>query len=195
MLRIEHPPPRSGSPSPPRMLSIRHATRIRCNLHRSLGLGFGISTSLSSAAPRFSSLEPAAPSTSALCGTLDTAGFLNKQLVATFREWFQWGNSALFSRIFEILSADSGPDHSASDHALSLLNLRLSESFVLDVLHDGRRRPSGVLLCLKFFDWAGRQPQFYHTRATFHAMFKILSMAKRNSQMMDFLEDIERYVR
>ncbi|KAK4742947.1 hypothetical protein SAY87_000948 [Trapa incisa] len=95
------------------------------------------------------------------------------------------GNISLFSRIFEILSADSGPDNSASDHAL-LLNLPLSESFVLDVLLDGRRRLSGVLLCLKFFDWAGRQPRFYHPRATFHAMFKILSMNKPESHMMDF---------
>lgn len=176
------------------MLAIKHATRTRCIFHRSLGLCFGFNPSLSSAAPQFSSLEPAAPSTSALKGTLDEAGSLTKEIVATFREWFQWGNNALFSRIFEILSNDSGPDHSASDHALSQLNLRLSESFVLDVLHDGRRRPSGVLLCLKFFDWAGRQPEFYHTRATFHAMFKILSKAKRESQMMDFLGDIERYV-
>ncbi|KAK4778255.1 hypothetical protein SAY87_018442 [Trapa incisa] len=177
------------------MLAIRHVNGVRCTIHRSVVVGFGLSTSLSSAfaASPFSSLEPAAPSTSVLSsGTLHAAGFPTSEVVATFREWFQWGNIGLFSRIFEILSADNGPDHSSSDHALSLLNLPLSESFVLDVLLDGRRRPSGVLLCLKFFDWAGRQPRFYHTRATFHAMFKILSMAKRESQMMDFLEDIGR---
>lgn len=44
-----------------------------------------------------------------------------------------------------------------------------------------------MLACLKFFDWAGRQPGFYHTRATFHAIFKILSRAKLMPLMLDFL--------
>ncbi|XP_031402099.1 pentatricopeptide repeat-containing protein At1g71210, mitochondrial [Punica granatum] len=176
------------------MIAIKHASRTRSLLHRSLGLGSGLCPSLSSAALQFSSLETAVAPTSPLHRRISPTGSLiTKELVDTFTEWFQWGNNALLSRIFDILKADQGPDHSASDHALSQLNLRLTESFVLEVLHDGRRRPSGVLLCLKFFDWAGRQPQFYHTRATFHAMIKILAKAKRKMQMVDFLENIERH--
>ncbi|KAK4789816.1 hypothetical protein SAY86_017120 [Trapa natans] len=185
----------AGAPHRYSSCSSFFACGIRCTLHRSLTVGFGIGTSLSSTstALSFSSFEPAGPSTSALSSrALHAAGFPTSEVVTTFREWFQCGNISVFSRIFEILSADSGPDNSASDHALLLLNLPLSESFVLDVLLDGRRRLSGVLLCLKFFDWAGRQPRFYHTRATFHAMFKILSMNKPESHMMDFLEDIGR---
>ena len=92
-------------------------------------------------------------------------------------------------RIFRIL-ADLPPDD--ADAALAGLRLPLSERFVLDVLAHGK----DVLSCLKFFDWAGRQPGFHHTRATFHATFKILARAKLMSLMLDFLQNFTelRYV-
>ncbi|EOY34414.1 Pentatricopeptide repeat-containing protein, putative [Theobroma cacao] len=74
---------------------------------------------------------------------------------------------------------------------LSHLNLRLSKPFVLQVLSYGHSSSQGdVLSCLKFFDWAGRQPGFHHTRATFHHIFKILSKAKLKSVTLEqFLQD------
>ncbi|KAI3411422.1 Usp domain-containing protein [Psidium guajava] len=92
----------------------------------------------------------------------------------------------LFDRIFEILG--SSPDgRGPPDLALSLLGFRLTERLVLDVLDYRSRRHGGVLPCLKFFDWAGCQHGFYYTRATFHAIFKILSTAKLMSLMIDSL--------
>ncbi|OMO68092.1 hypothetical protein COLO4_29903 [Corchorus olitorius] len=117
-----------------------------------------------------------------------------KDVVASFKDWFKSRNNALFDRIFTILSSqdhsaiDDNPSRRAADLALSHLNLRLTESFVLQVLSYGSSSKD-VLSCLRFFDWAGRQPGFHHTRVTFHAIFKILSKAKFVSLMLDFLED------
>ncbi|OMO49634.1 hypothetical protein CCACVL1_30893 [Corchorus capsularis] len=117
-----------------------------------------------------------------------------KDVVASFKDWFKSRNNALFDRIFTILSSqdhsavDDTPSRRAADLALSHLNLRLTESFVLQVLYYGSSSKD-VLSCLRFFDWAGRQPGFHHTRVTFHAIFKILSKAKFVSLMLDFLED------
>ncbi|KAJ0104926.1 hypothetical protein Patl1_19326 [Pistacia atlantica] len=120
-----------------------------------------------------------------------------ENLVVSFKEWFKTQNNYMLDRIFEILSAhhcDDLPSRFAADFALSQLNLRLSESFVLEVL--AYRNGKDVLSCLKFFDWAGRQPGFHHTRATFHAIFKILKKAKLRSLIFDFLDNFvnARYV-
>lgn len=50
-----------------------------------------------------------------------------------------------------------------------------------------------VLSCLKFFDWVGRQPGFFHTRATFNAIFRILSKAKLTNLMLEFLQNYTKY--
>ncbi|KAF3452362.1 hypothetical protein FNV43_RR02795 [Rhamnella rubrinervis] len=111
-------------------------------------------------------------------------------LVQLFKGWFKRNNNALLDRIFKILrSTQSHVDVSPGlsvDLALSQLDLRLSETFVLEVLRYGYHRED-VLSCLKFFDWAGRQPGFHHTRATFSYIFKILSRAKLMSLILDFL--------
>ncbi|XP_039158708.1 pentatricopeptide repeat-containing protein At1g71210, mitochondrial [Eucalyptus grandis] len=109
----------------------------------------------------------------------------------SLKHWFQSSKNSVFDRIFEILG--SGPDdgRGTPDSALSRLGLRLTERLVLDVLDYGTRRHGGVLPCLKFFDWAGRQRGFYHTRATFHAIFKILSTAKLMSLMIEFLQSCQ----
>lgn len=77
-------------------------------------------------------------------------------------------------------------DNAAAEASLCRLNLRLSESLVLDVLNYGKSERD-LLSCLKFFDWSGRQVGFEHTRATFHAIFTILSKAKLMSLMLEFL--------
>ncbi|KAJ4713669.1 Pentatricopeptide repeat-containing protein [Melia azedarach] len=118
-----------------------------------------------------------------------------RDVVISFKEWFNYKpqNSALLDRIFEILKThdeDDLPSRFAADFALSQLGIRLSEAFVLDVLAYGKGKD--VLSCLKFFDWAGRQPGYRHTRSTFHAIFKILSRAKLMPLMLDFLENYKK---
>lgn len=111
-------------------------------------------------------------------------------LVHGLKDWFkrdvQPQSHQLIDRIFDILRAPSseGDDRAFYLH-LSGLRLRLTEKFVLDVLHHTR---NDILSCLKFFDWAARQPGFHHTRATFHAIFKILRSAKLVTLMIDFLD-------
>ncbi|KAF2291771.1 hypothetical protein GH714_035539 [Hevea brasiliensis] len=109
--------------------------------------------------------------------------FNHKDVVQSFKEWFQRRNSGYLDLVFEILSTQDEVD----DLALSQLGLHLTESLVLEVLHHGNGK-NDVLSCLKFFDWAGHQHGFYHTRATFHAIFKILSKAKLMPLMLDFLD-------
>ncbi|KFK41542.1 hypothetical protein AALP_AA2G142800 [Arabis alpina] len=111
-------------------------------------------------------------------------------LVHGLKDWFkrdvQIQSHQLIDRIFDILRAPSteGDDRAFYLH-LSSLRLRLTEKFVLDVLNHTR---NDILSCLKFFDWVARQPGFHHTRATFHAIFKILRSAKLVSLMIDFLD-------
>ncbi|TXG71168.1 hypothetical protein EZV62_006103 [Acer yangbiense] len=114
-----------------------------------------------------------------------------KDIALCFKQWFKSHDTLLFDRIFDILKTHNDTDadaRNAVDTALSNLNLRLSESFVLEVLKYGHRNGFDVLSCLKFFDWAGRQPSFQHTGSTFYAVFKILSKARLMSVMLDFLE-------
>ncbi|CAA0329127.1 Pentatricopeptide repeat-containing protein mitochondrial [Arabidopsis thaliana] len=111
-------------------------------------------------------------------------------LVREWKDWFKHRDvkqsHQLIDRIFDILRAPSndGDDRAFYLH-LSNLRLRLTEKFVLDVLSHTRY---DILCCLKFFDWAARQPGFHHTRATFHAIFKILRGAKLVTLMIDFLD-------
>lgn len=111
-------------------------------------------------------------------------------LVQLFKDWFKRNNNTLLDQIFKILRSTQHQFDVSSglsvDLALSQLGLRLSEAFVLEVLRYGYHKED-VLSCLKFFDWAGRQSGFHHTRATFNSIFKILSRAKLMSLILDFL--------
>ncbi|XP_057954354.1 pentatricopeptide repeat-containing protein At1g71210, mitochondrial [Malania oleifera] len=174
------------------MLKLRHVTKSRVflspifivNDHTFLlssisSFSFSSWSSTSSAAHPF--LPPAAPPAQ--------INFRAKDVARSFKEWFKGQNNALMDRIYSILGDHDENDPSsrnAADAALSDLCLPLSERFVLDVLNYGK----DVLSCLKFFDWAGRQAGFYHTRATFSAIFKIMLRAKLMSLMLDFLENI-----
>lgn len=106
-------------------------------------------------------------------------------LVSTFKDWFWSSRDPVYDAIFHILSTPEGP---VADAKLCRLNLRLSESLVLDILRYGKSGKD-VLACLRFFDWAGRQSGFYHTRATFHAMFQILCKKKLMRLMLQFLDE------
>ncbi|KAK1407194.1 hypothetical protein QVD17_38807 [Tagetes erecta] len=111
-------------------------------------------------------------------------------VAVTFHEWFKSNRNPFLDRILEILSANGSmceneDFQSQTDMALSRLNLRLTEALVLDVLYYSK----DVMSCLKFFDWAGRQPGFHHTKATFNAIFKILSKAKLMSWILVYLDN------
>ncbi|XP_059656294.1 pentatricopeptide repeat-containing protein At1g71210, mitochondrial-like [Cornus florida] len=132
------------------------------------------------------------PSAAAAAIGSELQGGSQEDVVHSFREWFKSGNKPLLDRIFQSLASHNEEfgDHlelsrQAVDAALSQLGLRLTEDLVLEVLNYGKHH---VLSCLKFFDWAGRQPVFYHSRSTFNAIFKILYRAKLKPLMLDFLE-------
>ncbi|KAL3642876.1 hypothetical protein CASFOL_013691 [Castilleja foliolosa] len=114
----------------------------------------------------------------------------NADVVYYFREWFMSRNQKLFDCIFEILRTH---EDASADAALSGLNLGLSEGLVLEIFNYDKK---DVLSCLKFFDWAGRQPGFHHTRVTFNAIFQIISKAKLMDLMLDYLQNHmkQRYV-
>ncbi|GMH30628.1 hypothetical protein Nepgr_032471 [Nepenthes gracilis] len=159
------------------MLPLKCITKTRAFLYPLL-----LSSSFSSAVPYPSFLSPASASIPS-----DFANCEPKEVAFSFKNWFKSGKNPLIERIFEILSSTDDEDLSSrrtADSALSQLGLRLSEPFVLEVL----KYKNDVLSCLKFFDWAGRQSGFYHTRATFNAILKILSRAKLMSLMLDFLD-------
>ncbi|CAI0451225.1 unnamed protein product [Linum tenue] len=107
-----------------------------------------------------------------------------KDVAFSFTEWFKSGKDAFLDRVFEILKVQGKEDELAV--AFAQLGLRLSEALVLKVLDYGKSKYD-VLTCIKFFDWAGHQHGFYHTRATYHALFKILSKSRNMSTMFDFL--------
>ncbi|GER36081.1 pentatricopeptide repeat-containing protein, partial [Striga asiatica] len=134
------------------------------------------------------SLSPSSPNPTAPDGSQPEVH--PNEIVSYFREWFMSRKKPLFDTVFEILRTQ---EESAADSALSRLNLRLSEILILDVLDYGKK---DVLSCLKFFDWAGRQPGFHHTRTTFDAIFRIISKAKMMNLMLEFLQNYmkQRYV-
>ncbi|XP_020553804.1 pentatricopeptide repeat-containing protein At1g71210 [Sesamum indicum] len=147
----------------------------------------------STAATHSPAAYPFSPSSNSSSSTTSNGSLSeinHEDLVYYFREWFMSRKKPLFDRIFEILRTQ---DDSSFDSALSRFNLGLSESLVLDVLNYEKK---DVLSCLKFFDWAGRQPGFHHTRATFNCIFRILSKAKLMNLMLDFLQNYmkQRYV-
>ncbi|KAB1227411.1 hypothetical protein CJ030_MR1G020864 [Morella rubra] len=179
------------------MLSLQHGAKSRAFLSRLLIVVSPSPSSSSSSAYLDSNSYHVASFSSTDCNALFAASTDSNPLfaastdllVSSFKDWFKHGNkNELLDRIFAILDTrgnDDSASRRAADLALSQLGFRLSEAFVLEVLRYGK----DVLSCLKFFDWAGRQPGFYHTRATFHAIFKILSKAKLMSLMLEFLDN------
>ncbi|KAH9608593.1 hypothetical protein KSS87_022200 [Heliosperma pusillum] len=106
------------------------------------------------------------------------------EIASSFRDWFKTSKNPNFDRVFEVLNSKNGEDLTKLD-----LGLNLNETLVLHML---RYKSNDVLSCLKFFDWAGRQSNFRHSRATYVAIFKILSKANLNSMMLDLLDTFNR---
>ncbi|XP_057726862.1 pentatricopeptide repeat-containing protein At1g71210, mitochondrial [Arachis stenosperma] len=107
------------------------------------------------------------------------------------KDWFNT-RDPLITRIFQILSSTDSSSDAALDASLAALTLpRLDESFVLTVLHHGTAA-ADVYPCLRFFDWAGRQSGFHHTRGTFSAIFRILARNRSMSTIIEFLQSFRR---
>nr|XP_025642038.1 pentatricopeptide repeat-containing protein At1g71210, mitochondrial [Arachis hypogaea] len=115
-------------------------------------------------------------------------------VASSIKDWFNTLDP-LITRIFQILSStdsSSYNDDAAVNASLSTLTLpRLDESFVLTVLHHGTAA-AHVYPCLRFFHWAGRQPDFHHTRGTFSAIFRILARAPSVEDLDEFLQSFRR---
>ncbi|CAK8538590.1 unnamed protein product [Lathyrus sativus] len=123
--------------------------------------------------------------------TTSSFSITQNDVASTFSTWFEihrHSKDPLLIRIYQILS--SGDDFSPS---LSALSLPLSEPVVLHVLRHGGNN-NEILSCLKFFDWAGRQPGFNHTRATFVAIFRILTRASHVPLVLEFLQTFRKRV-
>ncbi|RHN57505.1 putative pentatricopeptide [Medicago truncatula] len=116
----------------------------------------------------------------------------DKQITATtFKTWFQTSylsNDPLLLRIHQFLSSKN--DFSA---LFTSLNIPLTTPLVLRVLHHVSYN-NDIQSCLKFFDWAGRQPRYTHTRATFTAIFRMLTTRAHLMPMLfEILERFEKH--
>ncbi|XP_052736426.1 pentatricopeptide repeat-containing protein At1g71210, mitochondrial isoform X2 [Vigna angularis] len=171
------------------MLPIKHVTKHRL---RSKSFVFSIvnpcSSSHAACASLAASLSPSTPSTS------NSFQFTRKDVVSSFKTWFATRKvqlDPLVNRIYQLLTASA--DNEDLSAALSALSLPLSECLVLRVLRYTATHRD-IFSCLKFFDWAGRQPNFHHTRATFVAIFNILVRADHKPIVLEFLDGFRRGV-
>ncbi|XP_027330987.1 pentatricopeptide repeat-containing protein At1g71210, mitochondrial [Abrus precatorius] len=169
------------------MLSLKHVTKHR---FRSKSLF----SSIPNTYPCTSLSASSSSSSSSSCPPSTSNYFLGTRndVAASFKTWFRTRHRSkdpLLPRIYQILSSDTD-DFSA---ALSALSLPLCEPFVLQVLRHGGAH-GDILSCLKFFDWAGRQPGYHHTRATFVAIFRILSRANLRPLILDFLHSFRKRI-
>ncbi|XP_072982040.1 pentatricopeptide repeat-containing protein At1g71210, mitochondrial [Typha latifolia] len=132
------------------------------------------------------------------------------EIAAAFSAWFR-GTAAAPSLLDQIYSAlSSSPDDASLELSLSGLRLPLSEPLVLSALRHRPRLLSSssssaaassaatgeddaavddplLLLRLRFFDWSGRQHPYRHSRAIYHAVFRLLYRARRVSVVLDWL--------
>jgi pentatricopeptide repeat protein len=133
--------------------------------------------------PALSPLLPRRPEEAASVAAASSA------IATSFRDWFveppagpAAASPKALDAIYEAL---------ASDETAALEALPLSEELVLAVLrHAPRRLPNAdalLLLRLKFFDWSGRRPHYRHTRAVYHAVFRLLSGARRKAVLVNWL--------
>ncbi|RLN09534.1 pentatricopeptide repeat-containing protein [Panicum miliaceum] len=109
-------------------------------------------------------------------------------IATSFRDWFLEAPGPVAA---PLKALDAIYEALASDETAALEALPLSEQLVLAVLrHRPRRLSDGdalLLLRLKFFDWSGHRPRYRHTRAVYHAVFRLLSRARRNAVVVNWL--------
>lgn len=120
-----------------------------------------------------------------------------RDIALSFKEWFSdrrlrprtWRNEQLrrdVNRICEVLS--QGVQHVKTDEALTQLNVNLTEECVVKVL----KLQNDVAHGLNFFDWAGRQRGYQHTRVSYYTILKMLSQAKLTGALLNWLESFQK---
>ncbi|KAK7372694.1 hypothetical protein VNO80_06081 [Phaseolus coccineus] len=170
------------------MLPIKHVTKHRLRSKSFVSSIINPCTFHTACASLASSPSPSTPSTS------NSSLLTQNDVTSSFKTWFatrKFQLDPLVYRIYQILTASGGDDDLSA--ALSALSLPLSECLVVRVLSYTAAH-SAILPCLKFFDWAGRQPNFHHTRATFVSIFHILVRADHKPLVLEFLEDFRRRI-
>lgn len=90
------------------------------------------------------------------------------------------------NRICEVLSQDH--QGVKTYEALTQLDINLTEECVVRVL----KLQNDVLHGLNFFDWAGRQIDYQHTRVSYYTLLKMLSRAKLTGVLLDSLESFQK---
>lgn len=138
-------------------------------------------------APPLPPLYPLLPPPSDATTYLSTS---SSAIAESFRHWFlapRGGGAAAAP----LAALDAIYEALAAEDTAALEALPLTEELVLAVLrHRPRRLPDGdalLLLRLRFFDWSGRRPRYRHTRAVYHAVFRLLSRARRAAVVHDWL--------
>eukprot|EP01018_Ginkgo_biloba_P025004 Gb_27824 [translate_table: standard] len=120
-----------------------------------------------------------------------------RDIASSFKQWFtdrkfqprNWRNKQLQSDVESICKILSQGDRGAeTENALRQLHVNLTEECVVNVL----KLQKDVLPGLKFFDWAGKQTGYCHTRAAYYTIFKMLSRAKLTTVMLNWLESFEK---
>ncbi|CAN6277431.1 unnamed protein product [Urochloa humidicola] len=148
--------------------------------------------SASASAPPPRALPPPLPALSPLLPPRSeeavSVAAASSAIAASFRDWFV---EAPVSVPAPLRALDAIYEALASDGTAALEALPLSEQLVLSVLGHRPRRFADddalLLLRLKFFDWSGRRPRYRHTRAVYHAVFRLLSRARRNAVVVNWL--------
>lgn len=88
--------------------------------------------------------------------------------------------------IHEVLSQGREREGFNIENALTQLNVRLTEEYIVKVL---KHHKDDVLLGLKFFDWALR---YQHTGAAYYTILKMLSQANLTRVMLDWLDSFQK---
>ncbi|WVZ78054.1 hypothetical protein U9M48_025825 [Paspalum notatum var. saurae] len=174
----------------PRILLAPLSRRARSRPHLCSPLLAILSNTFSASAsapppPRAPPLPPICPLLPRRAEDADSVAAASSAIAASFRDWFLAppGPAAKgLDAIYEAL---------ATDETAALETLQLSEELVLAVLRHRPRRliddDELLLLRLRFFDWSGRRPRYRHTRVVYHAVFRLLSRARRNAVILDWL--------
>lgn len=120
-----------------------------------------------------------------------------RDIALSFKEWFSdrrlqprtWRNEQLrrdVNRICEVLSQDN--QGVKTDEALTELDVNLTKECVVTVL----RLQNDVLRGLNFFEWAGRQRGYQHSRVSYYTILKMLSRAKLTGVVLNWLESFQK---
>ncbi|KAF0911569.1 hypothetical protein E2562_011195 [Oryza meyeriana var. granulata] len=150
---------------------------------------FSSSTRAPAAPPTLPPLSPLLPRRADDANALAPIAYA---MADSFRNWFLLSSRGGAGAVAPRAALDAIYTALASEDAAALDALPLSQELVLAVLrHRPRHLPDDnalLLLRLRFFDWSGSSRRHYsHTRAVYHAVFRLLSRARRSAVLVDWL--------